>query len=52
MRLSALKGKHKMKYDALEIAEVQVAIIATAVVELSELELLFVGGGTGEVVIA
>lgn len=41
-----------MKNDALEISEVQVAVKEAAVIELSELELLFIGGGTGEVVIA
>lgn len=41
-----------MKNDALEISEVQVAVMEAAVVELSELELLLIGGGTGEVVIA
>lgn len=41
-----------MKNDALEISEVQSAITEAAVVELSELDLLLIGGGTGEVVIA
>lgn len=41
-----------MKNDAYEISEVQVAVMEAAVVELSELDLVLVGGGTGEVVIA
>lgn len=41
-----------MKNDAHEISEVQLAVKEAAVVELSELDLVLVGGGTGEVVIA
>lgn len=41
-----------MKNDAHEISEVQLAINEAAVVELSEFDLVLVGGGTGEVVIA
>lgn len=41
-----------MKNDAHEISEVQAAIKDAAVIELTELELLVIGGGTGEVVIA
>lgn len=41
-----------MKNDAHEIAEVQIAVKEAALVELSELDLVLIGGGTGEVVIA
>lgn len=41
-----------MKNDAQEIAEVQIAMKEAAVIELSELDLVLIGGGTGEVVIA
>jgi len=41
-----------MKNDSHEIAEVQIAVKEAALVELSELDLVLIGGGTGEVVIA
>jgi hypothetical protein len=41
-----------MKNDAHEISEVQLVVKEAGVVELSDLELLLIGGGTGEVVIA
>lgn len=41
-----------MKNDTREISEVQLTATEAAVGELSELELLLIGGGTGEVVIA
>lgn len=41
-----------MKNDAHEISEVQFAMKEAAVVELSESDLVLIGGGTGEVVIA
>lgn len=41
-----------MKNDAHEIIEVQLAVNEAAVVELSDLDLVLIGGGTGEVVIA
>lgn len=41
-----------MKNDAHEISEVQLAVSEAAVVVLSEFDLVLVGGGTGEVVIA
>lgn len=41
-----------MKNDAHEISEVKSVVKEAAVVELSELDLVLIGGGTGEVVIA